>query len=460
MRRSRGPRGERSRRRPRVLLVIENVPLARDHRARKQVEALLGAGYEVGVISQRDRGNDRYRRVEGLRLYEYPRPPQWSGKLGFVSEYAYSLLAAGTLAFRAILDGGVDIVQVGHPPDIYFLLGLPLRLAGRPFIVDQRDLSPEVFAARYGRDRGWLVMLLHLFERLSWRLADHVLCVNGSLRDTIMARGALPDDRVTVVGNGPVLARTARREPRRDLKEGRRFLVCWLGLMGPQDHVVLAVEAAHHLLHTLGRDDCHFVFIGEGESLAELKGSARSLGVADRVTFTGWLDEGPCYEYLSIADLGLDTNLQEEVTPVKGLEYMAFGLPIVAFDLEETRVMAGEAASYVTPGDPLELARAVDSLLDTPARRARMGRFGRERVEKALAWERQEEVYVALYRRLLLRGADDSRNARRLRGMAIGAGPSLSEEGYAGCSREATLLGRFTGRHRPLRFIREGEAPS
>src|ERR1700693_3175889 len=100
MRRTGGFRRGRCRRPARVLLVIENVPLARDHRAKKQVGALLRAGYEVGVISQRDRGNALFRRLEGLRLYEYPRPPHWSGKLGFVSEYVYSLLAAGILDVR------------------------------------------------------------------------------------------------------------------------------------------------------------------------------------------------------------------------------------------------------------------------------------------------------------------------------------------------------------------------
>jgi glycosyltransferase involved in cell wall biosynthesis len=385
----------------RVLVVIENVPLARDHRARKQVDSLLQAGYGVSVISRQHPDNSRCQTHERLRLYQYRAPREGSGKLAFAYEYAYSLLAASALALRDFIAHGFWAIQAGHPPDIYFLLALPFKLAGRSFVVDQRDLSPEVYASRYRRDTGPVQALLGVLERLSWRLADHVLCVNRSLQRVIVQRGEVPPDTVTVVGNGPVLSRTTSRSPRPDLKRGRRFLACWVGLMGPQDHVDLALRAVGHLVHALGRDDCQFAFIGEGEVLPELKQLAKELAITDWVTFTGWLDEDGCFTYLATADLALDSNLQPEVSPVKGMEYMAFGVPFVAFDLEETVVMAEDAALYVPGGDPLALARAVDELLCDDERRAEMSRVGRRRVEEQLAWDRQREAYLEVYARLL-----------------------------------------------------------
>jgi glycosyltransferase involved in cell wall biosynthesis len=390
-----GRRGAR-----RILVVIENVSLARDHRVRKQVDSLLQAGYGVSVISRQHPDNSRCQTHERLRLYEYRAPQEGSGKLAFIYEYAYSLLAASALALRDCIAHGFSAVQVGHPPDIYFLLALPFKLAGRHFVVDQRDLSPELYASRYRRDTGPMQAVLGVLERVSWRLADHVLCVNRSLQRVIMQRGELSPDKVTVVGNGPVLSRTTSRPPRPDLKQGRRFLVCWVGLMGPQDHVDLALRAVDHLVHVLGRDDCRFAFIGEGEALPELKQLAKELAITEWVTFTGWLDEDACFTYLATADLALDSNLQPEVSPVKGMEYMAFGVPFVAFDLEETVSMAEDAALYVPGGDPLALARAVDELLGDGERRAHMSRVGRARVEEQLAWDRQSEAYLDVYARL------------------------------------------------------------
>jgi glycosyltransferase involved in cell wall biosynthesis len=135
--------------------------------------------------------------------------------------------------------------------------------------------------------------------------------------------------------------------------------------------------------------------------LPELKRLAERLAITDRVTFTGWLDEDACFEYLATADVGLDTNLQPEVSPVKGMEYLALGAPLVAFDLEETRAMAGDAAAYASPGDPLALACAVDQLLDDPERRAKMAAIGRRKVEESLAWDRQSEAYLQVYAHLL-----------------------------------------------------------
>jgi glycosyltransferase involved in cell wall biosynthesis len=82
------------------------------------------------------------------------------------------------------------------------------------------------------------------------------------------------------------------------------------------------------------------------------------------------------------------------------MEYMFFGLPIVAYDLAENRVSAGRAALYAEPNRERELARRIAKLLDDPARRRRMGWEGRERVRTVLAWEHSAPVLLAAYDRL------------------------------------------------------------
>ena len=379
----------------RILLIIENVPYARDHRARKQVESLLRSGYRVGVISRRDPDNHRYD-SPGLRIYEYKSPPERSGLIGFALEYCYSLIAATALMIRARRHGRVDLVQTGHPPDIYFLLAIPARLLGARFVVDQRDLSPEVYADRFGKTTGAIPRLLRAMERASHRVADGVLCVNDSLARTVVMRGKLDVEKVTVIGNGPTLASIEGHPPVPELRSGYEHLVCWLGVMGPQDHMELAISAAAHFIHELDREDTLFVFIGSGESLDAARKLAADLGLGDRVRFTGWLEEGRCFDYLGTADLALDSNLQHEVTPVKGLEYMAHGLPFVAFDLEETRAMAGPAARYVPPGDAVEMAHEIARLLDDPRERRAMGEMGREIIRRRLSWDMQEPRYITL----------------------------------------------------------------
>jgi glycosyltransferase involved in cell wall biosynthesis len=383
-----------------VLLIIENVSFARDHRARKQAYSLAGAGYRVGVICRRDARNESYAR-DGVRLYEYPPPPEGRGPVMFAVEYGYSLLVAAAMTLRALLAGAVHAIQAGHPPDIYFVLGLPAKLFGTRFVVDQRDLSPEVYRDRYGTSEGALPRVLRRLERASWRLADHVFTVNDSLVDVVSRRGGIPAERVTRVGNGPVLAAVDGQSPHPELRGEFRHVVCWLGVIGPQDHLELAIRAVAHYVHQLGRSDTVFVVIGDGEAAPGARALAAELGVSDFVRFTGWVEEADVFAYLATADLGVDTNLQAEVTPVKILEYMAHRLPVVAFDLRETRLLAGGAAEYVDPGDVEQFAAAVDRLLRAPDERRRRGDAGRARIEAAHAWELQATRYLGAYDRLL-----------------------------------------------------------
>jgi glycosyltransferase involved in cell wall biosynthesis len=383
-----------------VLLMVENVSLARDHRLQKQVGALAAGGYRVSVICRDDPENQKYSEA---RVHGYRAPADATSKLGFLREYSYSWLMAAWLTVKVFLSDPFDAIQISGTPDIYFVIGAPFKLLGRRLLLDQRDLSPELYAVRYGRRSGIVYRALCRLERMSYRAADQVITVNRSLERIVHARGGLPSGKVTVVGNGPRLARTNQRPPRTELKQGKRFLCCWLGLMGPQDRLDVALRAIDHLVHVIGRSDCHFAFIGDGESRGASEKLAAELGLGEWTSFPGWAAQEQAFAYLSTADFGIEPNLEEIVSPVKGMEYMAFGRPFVAFDLEETRVLAAESASYARPGDVAGFARLIDRLLDDPERREEMGRIGRRLFEERLAWERQQSAYLEIYERLLRR---------------------------------------------------------
>jgi glycosyltransferase involved in cell wall biosynthesis len=96
----------------------------------------------------------------------------------------------------------------------------------------------------------------------------------------------------------------------------------------------------------------------------------------------------------------------------KIMEYMFFGLPIVAYDLTEARVSAGDAAVFVEPNHERALADGIVELLDNQDHRRAMGAAGRERVRTALAWEHSAPVLLAAYGRLWPAPAGDQRMGR------------------------------------------------
>jgi glycosyltransferase involved in cell wall biosynthesis len=382
-----------------VVIVVENIPLGADHRLRKQVETLQARDCRVTVISSRHDVNAPYRGRADVGLLEYVAAPELRGPIGYVVEYAWSAVAATLLLLRLRLRGRPDVVQLCQPPDIYFPLVRLFRLTGTRVVVDQRDLMPELLVARYPRAPRRAIELLHLLERLTQRAVDHTITVNEHLQRRLVAAGG--EGNVSVVWNGPVLARVDRLRASSEvpgpseLPGTGEHLVVWTGKMGVQDRVELVVEVADRVVHSWGRRDLRFVLVGDGECLEDLRAVVRRRGLDAWVRFTGWVPEETVFGYLAAADAGIDTSLQDEVTPVKALEYMSFGLAFVAFDLRETRRLGDGAAVFAPPGDADALARALVDLIDDEQQRQELGAAGRRRVQESLSWERQEASYLA-----------------------------------------------------------------
>ena len=384
------PAGRRQR--VHVAVLVENLPAYADTRLRKQLRDLLSHGYRISVITQAGPENQPYRKLKNLTLLEYPPPGQPHGPIGHVREYLTSFVWAALRLGRLRMREPIDILQVCQPPDVYFPLCRVMRWSGARVVIDQRDLMPELFAARFPSAPRPMTTALHWLERRTQRSADHSIGVNDYLRDRMIAAGAEPD-RVSIVRNGPVLSRVERARPNPAWRR-HSHLVCWIGKMGRQDRVDLVVRVAEHVVRDLGRDDIGFVLLGDGECLDEMRAQVRQRDLERWVSMPGWLSEADVFGCLAAAEVGIDTSLQKEVSPVKAMEYMAFGLPVIAFDLLETRRTVGAAGVYVPPEDIQSFGDELTKLTEDAERRQRLGRAGHERVVTELAWERQTETYL------------------------------------------------------------------
>ncbi|MDQ1427303.1 MAG: hypothetical protein QOK39_779, partial [Acidimicrobiaceae bacterium] len=266
---------------------------------------------------------------------------------------------------------------------------------------------PELYQSRFPDGPGVLYRAIRLMEWLTYRSADHVIATNESYRAQALGRGAKRPDQVTVVRTGPDPLRLRKQAPVPALKKGRRHLAVYLGVMGPQDGVDIVLLAAEMLVHDLGREDIRFLLIGTGDCYDELVALSGELGLEGYVEFTGRIPDAELFPALSTADVGLSPDpknpLNDVSTMNKTMEYMAFGLPVVAFDLRETRVSAGAAGVYVEPNDVSKYARAIAAILDDEPKRRHMGALARIRVENTLAWQHQAPNYVNVYNRLMAR---------------------------------------------------------
>jgi glycosyltransferase involved in cell wall biosynthesis len=387
---------------PRILIIVQNLPVPFDRRVWLECKALSAAGYDVTVVCPKGKTDPGHEVVEGVTLLKY-RPYAPGGRaLGFVVEYLYSFLATATLVLRARRDGKFEVMQACNPPDIFWPIARWMRRRdGSRFVFDHHDLCPELYDSRFPKGRALPRRGLIALERATFHTADHVVATNASYAEIAMRRGEKGPAEVTVVRTGPDQDRLHRRPPVPALRRGRKHLVAYIGVMGPQDGVDLAVRAAAHVVHNLGREDVAFTFMGSGDSYHQLVSLRDELELQDYIELPGRVPDDTVLDVLSTADVGLSPDpknpLNDVSTMNKTMEYMAFGLPVVAFDLKETRVSAGAAASYIQNGDVAAYAKAIVELLDDCDKREVMGRTGRLRIEEELGWSYQRDAYVGVY---------------------------------------------------------------
>ena len=383
-------------------MVVENRPAPIDTRVWAEAIALRDQGFEVYVISPRGTiNNAAYVYHKDIHLYSYRLPQFASGPLAYLFEYALSMLQTWWLSLYVLCKHGFDVIHAANPPDMFFFLGLFYRLLGKRFVFDQHDLSPELFRVKFGEHHPILLSMLYWLEKCSYDAADLVLTTNETQYDCAIIRGECDPEKVFVVRNGPALGDFSRISADSMLKRGYPFLLVYVGGMEVQDGVEYALHAIHELIYIYGRRDVSLALLGSGNALSGLKNLVYELGLKDFVTFTGWVDQGTVIRYLSTADIGLcpdpRNGLNEYSTTIKSMEYMALGLPIVAFDLEETHYTACEAALYAIPNSSQDFANQITRLLESPQMRYSMGKFARARIEECLSWDYSRRNLLRAY---------------------------------------------------------------
>lgn len=416
----------RAQTRPHILIIVQNLPVPLDRRVWLECQALVTRGYHVSVICPKGPGDPTRQHIDGVDIYKYRPAPETSGLLSFAWEFAYSWVRTALLSLQVWRNRRFDVIQACNPPDTYWLLARMWRVRGVQFVFDQHDLNPELFLSRFGEPEGGLQALelrgLFWLERRTYRAAHRIISTNESYKAIAVRRGHRRPGHVTVVRSGPDTEQMRPIYPEHPRAEGDTNLV-YLGIMGPQDGVEQVLLVMDELIHRRGRRKVTATLLGFGDCLESLKQQSAELGLDEYVSFTGRVDRGEIAEYLSRADIGLcpdlKTPLNDLSTMNKTMEYMAYGLPAVSFDLVETRVSGGDCVLYVPSGDIEAFADAVETLISDVSLRVELGRRARQRVSRTLDWRPQAEAYVGVY---------DELTGFSSPGPAVPPGPGTAED--------------------------------
>lgn len=389
-----------------ILIVVENLPVPLDRRVWQESCALRDAGYDVTVICPKMRGYTKAEEtIDGIRIYRHWITEEAGGFFGFLGEYASALIGETILAWKAWRRHGFKVIHLCNPPDLLFLVAAPFKLLGVKVIYDVHDLWPEMFRAKF-KKKGLVFGFVKVAERLTYAVADVVMTTNHSVSRVALGRGKKSDDRVFVVRTSPQI-RAPDVSTDETLRNGRIYLVGYIGVMGNTDGVHLLLDIIRQIVFDRGRADIQFLLMGTGPEFDQLIQTRDDLGLGDFVDMPGRVTNEFLFTALKTMDVGVSCDpsdgYNDHCTMNKVLEYMAFGKAQVMFDLAEGRASADDASEYVPGNSTSEFADAIIQLLEDPSKREHMGSIGIERINGELHWDRSVEQMLEAYESALNR---------------------------------------------------------
>jgi glycosyltransferase involved in cell wall biosynthesis len=380
------------------ICVIVYTDYPADTRVRRAAEAFVDRGDDVTVICPLTRSLGDRTEISGVRLcptasfgYAGTKSPR-----AYVRRYLTFFLAASARALRLHLSNRFDVVHVHTMPDFLVFAALGPKLLGAKVLLDVHDLMPELYASKFGlKESHWIIRGLKMVERRSVRFADAAVAVHRPHLDALVAHGN-PEAKFTIVLNLPDPAMFRRRNGG---PEPEKFTLIYHGMVGTRNGLDVAVRAIDLIRDQIPGAELRI--IGDGDDFDRVRTLVEQLGLTTTVRLEQGLrpieDVIPQLERASAGVVPIvDDPFTKYMLPVKLLEYVALGLPVIASSTPTIRAyFSDEMLAFSAPGDAEELATRILELHNDPSRRAQLATAADGFTSKH-NWPREKTRYYQL----------------------------------------------------------------
>jgi len=287
--------------------------------------------------------------------------------------------------------------------------GILSRLLRLPLVFDfQGSMSSEMADHQFISPDGIVFKLVHWLEGRIDRLPHHILTSSENAAHVLTNDFHIAAERVTVLSDcvdadsfGPITdaqRATSVDQLRERLRIPReRRIIVYIGLLDEYRGTRVMLDAAKDLLAR--GVDAHFVIIGF-PNIERYRAYAEQLGIAPRTSFVGRIPYEDVPLWLALGDVALEPKMSATEAAGKVLNYMAVGLPTVAFDIPVMREYLGEWGAYAPLGDAHAFADQIQTLLNDPARARATGQALRQRAMEKFSWERAGHAIERVYARV------------------------------------------------------------
>jgi glycosyltransferase involved in cell wall biosynthesis len=373
-----------------------------DSRVRREAKTVASLpGHKVTVLALKEQATPRSYEMDGVAVQELD-IAKYRGKSGanYIGSYFRFTFLAFLACTKKLGRKSLDVVHVHNMPNFLVFAGLVPLLAGKPIILDVHDTMVETYPAKFaGRFSKLIEWGLRFEEAVCCRMARHIVCVNDIQKAAMVGRH-IPEKKIVVAMNVPdpeVFDHTRILQPRAD--GNGKFRMIYHGTVTKRVNVDLAIRAVSKLGGRIPGLDFHVV--GDGDDLKEFQELSRELGIEDKVHFRGRVPVEGLIPILEGMDIGIVPNgrniATELMLPVKMLECIALGIPVVAPRLKTiTHYFSEEMVFYYHPDEIDSMSEAILQASLSPEGRLSRAREARRFLERN-GWESHKSDFLRIY---------------------------------------------------------------
>jgi glycosyltransferase involved in cell wall biosynthesis len=311
------------------------------------------------------------------------------------AQLAYNLVGLPLLLIPLLTKRNVDFIYERYA--LFNFSGvIAARLLRIPVVLEVN--SP--FALEQIRDKDIRsVRLAQWAEAKVCNMASRVIVVSSPLR-RLLENAGVKSDKLTVMANGVDLERfregTATAELRERLQLSGFRVIGFVGWFRSWHGLELLLEAFRS--SNLRALKTKLLLIGDGPAMRDLKQFTEAHGLTDSVLFTGPLPHDQVPPFLDLIDIAVQPAANEYCCPMKIIEYLALGKPIVAPAQENIEEILGDhETAFFSPGDAASLARVLEGLISNPDRLQEMSYGAKMAIHKrGLLWQSNAQRVIEL----------------------------------------------------------------
>jgi len=380
-------------------------------RAFNEVETLIKNGYDVGIIAFDESGRLRaHECIYGKAKITRVKPAFW---INFGVWNVFDFFPAFITLFSLSLKKRADVY---HCYDIVSLVvGFLMKMFGKKLIYDAYENWPELVSnsPNFRKVSKFTLFLTAFVEQILARFADYIITIPTE-NDYLKKKFQKINHNVIVLPNFPKLKFSVNYEKRRELK--RKYqendIVFYAGAISKEMGILKSIEASnlvrkrHPNVKLLIAGAPRLPFENSQDKNEALK-YIDAQGLHNNVEFIGWIPSDELLDYLSIAKMGLALYqpekwiIKQSKASSKLFIYMLSSVPIIICNFSVGEIVRElDCGLLVNPADPIEIADAINYLLENPTESKRMGENGKTAIFEKHNWNLVERRLLKAYNKL------------------------------------------------------------